>query len=184
MTQTKTNSTHRIIQTITHCAVLIALGMVLPFLTGQIPEVGSTLSPLHIPALLAGFTVGPLWGAVCAFVIPILRSAIFTMPPLFPKACAMALEMATYAAVAGVLQRYLPKNVGWLYLSQVTAMLLGRVVYGIAFALFTINNPNITYSFTAFITGSFVEGLPGIVLHLAIVPPIVLALRKAKLTLE
>ena len=172
---------HNIIRKITYCAVLIALGMVLPFLTGQIPEVGSALSPLHIPALLAGFTVGPIWGAVCAFVIPILRSAIFTMPTMFPMACTMAFEMATYALVGGFLWNCSPKNPLNLYFSQICTMVLGRVVYGIAFALFTVNNPNIHYTFTAFILGCFVDAIPGIVLHLLIVPPIVLALRKANL---
>lgn len=184
MTQAKSFPTSRIIRKITYCAVLIALGLVLPFLTGQIPEVGSALSPLHIPAILAGFTVGPVWGAVCAFIIPILRSAIFTMPPMFPMACTMAFEMAAYALTAGIFQRIFPKTVGYLYLSQGIAMVTGRIVYGIVFALFTLNNPNISYGFTAFITGCFVEAIPGIVLHLIIIPPIVIALRKAKLTAE
>ncbi len=184
MTQQNAVFQNRLLRTVTYCAVLVALGMALPFLTGQIPEIGSALSPMHIPALLAGFTVGPVWGAVCAFVIPVLRSAVFHMPPMFPKAIAMAFEMATYAAACGILQRCLPRRMGWLYVAQAAAMLAGRIVYGAAFALFTLNNPNISYGFTAFIMGSFVEGLPGIVLHLAIIPPIVPALRKAKLTLE
>lgn len=184
MTQTTASPKHRIIKKITYCAVLIALGMVLPFLTGQIPEVGSALSPIHIPALLAGFTVGPVWGAVCSFLLPVLRSAVFSMPPLFPKALAMAFEMAAYAAAGGILWRSFPKKVGFLYLSQISAMLVGRIVYGVMFALFTVNNPNISYGFTAFITGSFVEAVPGIILHLVLVPPVVLALRKARLTVE
>ena len=172
------------VRRITYCAVLIAMGIVLPFLTGQIPEVGSALSPLHIPALLAGFTVGPVWGAVCAVVIPVLRSAIFNMPPMFPMAVTMAFEMAAYALVGGILNRALPKKAGYLYLSQITAMLTGRIVYGILFALFTLNNPSIHYTFTAFILGCFADALPGIILHLVIVPPIVIALRKARLTNE
>lgn len=184
MTQTKPITKSKIIRRITYCAVLIALGIVLPFLTGQIPEIGSALSPLHIPAILAGFTVGPVWGAVCAFIIPILRSAIFTMPPMFPVACAMAFEMAAYALVAGLLQQVFPKKTGFIYAAQGIAMVAGRIVYGIMFALFTMNNPNIHYTFTAFVTGCFVEAIPGIVLHLILIPPIVIALRKAKLTAE
>jgi len=170
-----------VIRTIPYCAVLIALGMVLPFLTGQIPEIGSALSPLHIPALLAGFTVGPVWGAICAFVIPLLRSAIFGMPPMFPNACVMAFEMGTYAAVGGMLYRSFPKRIGWVYLAQIAAMLAGRIVYGVLFALFTMNNPEIHYTVTAFIVGCFVDAVPGIVLHLVIVPPVVAALRRARL---
>ena len=36
-----------------YAAVCLALCMVLPFLTGQIPQIGSALSPMHIPVLLA-----------------------------------------------------------------------------------------------------------------------------------
>ncbi len=185
MTETKTTSkTSKLVRKITYCAVLIALGLVLPFLTGQIPEIGSALSPLHIPALLAGFLVGPWWGAVCAFIIPLLRSFIFTMPPLFPMACTMAFEMATYALVGGLMQKLLPRKVGYLYAAQAVAMVAGRIVYGIMFALFTLNNDAIHYTIKAFVTGCFVEAIPGIILHLILVPPIVIALRKAKLTAE
>ena len=180
----RTSKKNIMIRRITCCAVLIALGIVLPFLTGQIPEVGSALSPLHIPALLAGFVVGPVWGAIASFIIPILRSALFTMPPMFPMACTMAFEMAVYAAVGGILSRAFPKKIIWVYVAQIAAMLAGRIVYGIVFALFTVNNPDISYTFTAFILGCFAEAVPGIVLHLLIVPPIVTALRKAKLTAE
>lgn len=172
---------HNLIRKITYCGVLIALGMVLPFLTGQIPEVGSALSPLHIPALIAGFTVGPVWGTLCAFVIPILRSAVFGMPHMFPMACTMAFEMAAYAAVGGILWHFLPKKPLYLYLSQIGAMVIGRAVYGAMFALFTVNIPGDSYTFAAFIVGCFVEAVPGIVLHLVLVPPVVMALRRAGL---
>ena len=33
-------------------ALCLALCIVLPFLTGQIPQIGSMLSPMHIPVLL------------------------------------------------------------------------------------------------------------------------------------
>ena len=35
---------------LTYSALYLALAMVLPFLTGQIPNIGRMLSPLHIPA--------------------------------------------------------------------------------------------------------------------------------------
>ena len=67
-------------------ALFLALAYVMPFLTGQIPEIGSMLCPLHIPVLLSGFVCGPLWGAVVGFVAPLLRSLTLGMPPLFPTA--------------------------------------------------------------------------------------------------
>ena len=36
-------------------AMMLALALVLPFLTGQIPQVGKMLCPMHFPVLLCGF---------------------------------------------------------------------------------------------------------------------------------
>ena len=84
---------------------MLALGMVLPFLTGQIPSVGSRLLPMHIPALLTGYISGPMYGLLVGFVMPLFRSMIFGMPPMFPTAVAMAFELATYGFIAGLLYR-------------------------------------------------------------------------------
>ena len=84
-------------------AMMLAIGFVLPFLTGQIPEVGSMLLPLHLPALICGFVCGWPWGLAVGFVLPILRSLLFGMPPMIPTALCMAFEMAAYGAAAGVL---------------------------------------------------------------------------------
>ena len=39
-------------------ALFIALGLVLPFFTAQIPTIGRALLPMHLPILLAGFVGG------------------------------------------------------------------------------------------------------------------------------
>ena len=39
-------------------ALFLALGLVLPFLTAQIPQVGSMLLPMHLPVLLGAGGVG------------------------------------------------------------------------------------------------------------------------------
>ena len=36
-------------------AFFMALGIILPFFTGQIPQIGNKLLPMHIPILLCGF---------------------------------------------------------------------------------------------------------------------------------
>ena len=36
-------------------AMFFALGLILPFFTGQIPQIGSMLLPMHIPVFLCGF---------------------------------------------------------------------------------------------------------------------------------
>ena len=67
----------------------LAIAMVLPFVTGQIPEIGAMLCPMHIPALLCGFLCGWPWGLVVGFIAPLLRGAVFGMPVLFPTGVAM-----------------------------------------------------------------------------------------------
>lgn len=157
-------------------ALLLALGLVLPFLTGQIPEVGSRLLPLHLPALLCGFVCGWPWGLAVGAVLPVLRSFLFGMPPLMPTALAMAFEMAAYGAAAGVLYRRC--NV---YVSLVGAMIIGRLVWGVAsWLLYAAFMPN-GFSLAMFWAGGFVNAWPGMVLQLVVVPLIVTALKKAKL---
>ena len=80
----KTKTSNRAIRRMVSAAVCLALCMVLPFLTGQIPQVGSALSPMHIPVLLAGFLCGPWWAMAVGAVAPLLRFALFGMPPHLP----------------------------------------------------------------------------------------------------
>ena len=79
-------------------ALFLALAYVLPFLTGQIPEIGSMLCPMHIPVLLCGFICGWQWGGVVGFVAPLFRSLTLGAPLFFPKAVCMAFELAAYGA--------------------------------------------------------------------------------------
>ena len=119
------------IQKLVISAVCLALCMVLPFLTGQIPEIGSMLCPMHIPVLLCGFLCGPAWAAVVGAIAPLLRFVLFGMPPLFPTGAAMCVELATYGAVSGMLYRALPNKAVNVYVSLLGAMLAGRIVWGI-----------------------------------------------------
>jgi len=53
--------------------MFIALGWLLPFITGQIQQVGNMLCPMHLPVLIAGFVLGPWYGCVIGMVIPLKR---------------------------------------------------------------------------------------------------------------
>ena len=91
-------------------ALFLALAYVLPFLTGQIPEIGSMLCPMHLPVLLCGFICGPIWGMVVGLVVPIFRSLTLGMPALLPTALCMTFELAAYGAVTGIMHRVLPRK--------------------------------------------------------------------------
>lgn len=161
-------------------ALMLALAYILPNFTGNIPQFGSMLLPMHLPILLCGFLCGGPWGAAVGFIAPLMRSAVLGMPPMFPTAVSMAFELAAYGFVTGFLYQRLPKNLGGIYTSLISAMVCGRVVWGVVRALMTLAGNN-TFSFAAFIAGAFTTAIPGIILQLAVIPALVLALQKAKL---
>ena len=165
---------------LTCSALCVALAMVLPLVTGHIPTIGKALSPMHIPVMLCGFVCGWPWGLVVGFVSPLLRSLLFGFPAILPGGVAMAFELATYGAVSGLLYKVLPKKVPYLYVSLLVSMVAGRVVWGIA-RFFIAGLQHGSFPFSAFLAGAVTNAVPGIVLHIFLIPPLVLALRRAKL---
>ncbi len=167
-------------------AVLLALGMVLPFLTGQLPTIGQAISPLHIPALICGLTCGPVYGAALRVILPLLRSLVFGMPPLVPVAVPMAFELCIYGLFCGLLYPFFRRimrkksNLIPMLAALVLAMLLGRLVGGAAKAV-VMGITGKGYTFQAFLAGYFTGTAIGALIHIILVPAIVLALEKAKL---
>lgn len=160
--------------------LFLALGLVLPFVTAQIPSIGSKLLPMHIPVLLAGFACGAPYGLIIGFITPLLRSILFGMPPLFPTATAMAFELAAYGLLTGLFASLLPKKNLFIYPNLILSMVLGRVIWGIvSMILYGINGTSFTWKI--FITGAFINALPGILIQLVLIPIIVVALRKGRL---
>ena len=178
MTSSKLN-----IKSIVLTALFVAIGLMLPQAMHMIPNAGSVILPMHIPVLLCGMTVGGLYGAVCGILCVSLSMLINGMPPLFPVGICMVFELATYGLVAGLgykLFRCRTKP-HMVYAARVTAMLFGRVVNGMAMSL-AMGMADKAYTVQAFLMGAFVTALPGIILQLIIIPPIVMALAKTNLT--
>lgn len=162
-----------------YAAVCLTLCMVLPFLTGQIPQFGGMLCPMHIPVLLAGFLCGSGWAAAVGLAAPVLRYLLFGMPPLLPVGFAMTFELVAYGVAAGLLYRVLPKKKGSVYAALVGAMLVGRAVWGAA-AKIIYGAMGMEFTWELFFAGAFLDAIPGIMLHLVLIPALVLALKKAK----
>ena len=171
-------SNKTVVRDLVSAGVCLALCMVLPFLTGQIPQIGSAISPMHIPVLLAGFLCGPWWAAAVGAVAPLLRFALFGMPPIFPTGMAMCFELAAYGLVSGLLYARLPKKTGNIYVSLVAAMLAGRVVWGVAMMVL-MGVSGSAFTWAAFLSGAFIKAVPGIIIHILLIPVLVMALRKA-----
>lgn len=161
-------------------ALFLAISFVMPFLTGQIPEIGSMLCPMHIPVLLCGFICGWPWGFAVGFIAPLLRSFTLGMPPLFPTAVCMAFELAAYGLVSGLMHKLLPRKKPYIYCSLLAAMLVGRLVWGVAMLIcMGINGGGFT--FAAFLAGAFTNAIPGIILQLVLVPLLVAVLDNPKI---
>jgi uridine kinase/thiamine transporter ThiT len=163
--------------------LFMALGYVLPFLTGQIPEIGSMLCPMHIPVLICGFICGWPWGLCVGFVTPLLRSLTLGAPMLFPRAVCMAFELATYGAIAGLMHKFLPKKRPYLYVSLLTSMILGRVVWGVSM-LVCMGIKDGVFTFATFIAGAVTNAIPGIIVQIILVPVVVFLIENALLQKE
>ena len=163
-----------------YSAMCLALCLVLPFLTGQIPEIGKRLSPMHIPVFLCGFLCGWPWAPAVGAIAPILRSLLFGMPKIYPDAVCMMFELATYGLVAGILYKALPRKTWSIYVTLLTGMIAGRIVWGIAkWALLGLAGTPFTMQM--FLAGAIFNAIPGIILHIILIPVIVMALDKAGL---
>lgn len=159
-------------------AFFMALGVVLPFLTGQIQQIGNMLLPMHIPVLLCGFICGWQYGLAVGFITPLLRSALFGMPPLVPTAAAMAVELAVYGLATGLLYKKLPKKTPYLYVSLLCAMIAGRAAWGIVgIPLYGMAGKG--FSVQIFLSGALLNAIPGIILQIVLIPVIMMALERA-----
>ena len=161
------------LQKLTVSSLFLALAFVLPFLTGQIPEIGAMLCPLHIPVLLCGFICGAPWGLAVGLIAPLLRSLILGMPPLFPTAVCMAFELAAYGLLAGLLHRALPARKGYIYLSLVIAMAVGRLVWGSAMLL-CLGISGSSFTWAAFWAGAVINAVPALILQIVLIPLLVM----------
>ena len=171
------SSKHKNLRQLILAAMFLTLALALPFLTGQIPQVGSALCPMHIPVLLCGFFCGPWYALAVGLVAPLLRFALFGMPPLLPTGIAMCFELATYGFVSGLLYKLLPGKKVFTYVTLIAAMLAGRIIWGIARVILA-GLAQSEFAWTAFLSGAFVNAVPGIILHILLIPVLVIALKR------
>ena len=161
------------------CALCIALCVVLPMAFHAIANAGMIFLPMHIPVLLCGLACGWPYGLICGVLGPLLSGVLTGMPgpAVLPE---MMVECGVYGLVCGLmmLRVHTGKLYADLYISQITAMLLGRVLSGVCKALLFAPA---TFSIAAWATASFVTGLPGIIIQLVLLPSLVVALTKARL---
>ena len=155
-------------------SVLVALGVLLPMAFHMVGAAGPIFLPMHIPALLAGFLLGPYCGFCVGLLSPLISGLSTGMPPI-PVLPIMAVELAVYGAIGGWLYRDRKLSI---WLSLIAAMTAGRLAAAIgAFALVELFGVKINP--LVFITGAVLTGLPGITVQLMLVPLLVRRLAAA-----
>ena len=157
-------------------AMFLAIGIILPFFTGQIPQIGNLLLPMHFTIFLCTFVCGWQYGTAVGVMLPLLRSFMFGAPVFFPNAISMAFELCVYGLIAGIIYQSIKnKNILSVYTSMITAMICGRVVWGIA-QLILLGIKSEAFTLQMFFAAAFVNAIPGILLQLILIPPIISAL--------
>jgi hypothetical protein len=160
-------------------AMFIAFCVILPMAFHAV-GLGSTFAPMHIPVLMCGLISGGAYGLICGMVGPLLSSVITGMPgaAMLPS---MVPELMAYGLVSGLLMKRVRtgKLYADLYISLGAAMLIGRVVAGIAKMLLFMGGEG--YSLGLWISAHFVTAAPGIVCHLVVIPILISTLMRAKL---
>lgn len=163
--------------------ICLALCLVLPFVTGQIPEIGNMLCPMHLPVLLCGLVCGWGYGAIVGAIAPLLRFLLFGRPILFPTGFSMCIELAAYGLIVGLLYSRLHAKMYHIYIALIGAMLGGRFAWGLVRWMMAMGF-GVEFSWKIFVAEGFITAVPGMVSQLILIPVLVLALSKAGIRID
>jgi len=205
MIEPRTKSGFRDAHFLAYTALLIAVGVLLPMIFHQMGIAGKVFLPMHFPVIIAGFLFGPLSGVLVGCFSPVLSFLLTGMPP-FPTVLAMVPELMTYGAVSGWLYRGVRASVciSWLsamvgrligrqpeaiwrwasvYVSLLSTMIAGRIVYGLAlWPMIPIMgfDPGSQKTIFGLVIFGVATGLPGIIGQLVLIPLLVRGIRRAR----
>ena len=169
---TSPRKTHAMVLT----ALFVTLGLIIPYVTGHafgIP--GTILLPMHLPVLLCGLLLGARLGALCGLVTPLLSSVLTGMPPMYPMLPIMMLQLTTLGLVSGMMYRRFRVP---LYPALLIAIVAGWAVYGLTFSILLLRAAELR---APSMLTAITTGIPGMVVQLVLIPPILLVLKKYRL---
>ena len=175
-----TTEHHYHLKKLTVSAMMLAIALLLPFLTGQLPAIGNMLSPMHIPVLLTGMLCGPIFGFAVGVVAAPLRFVLFGMPRM-PNVLYMTAELAAYGLLSGIFYNILPKRKISLYASLLLSMIGGRIAYAIIFISINLSNAKTPEALILpIVSATVLIAWPGMILQVLIIPTLLIVLQKAK----
>ncbi|MBQ2987490.1 MAG: ECF transporter S component [Clostridia bacterium] len=172
---------HDHLKKLTVSAMMLAIALLLPFLTGQLPSVGKMLAPMHLPVLLCGLICGPIFGFAVGAVAAPLRFVLFGAPQM-PNVLYMTSELAAYGLLSGIFSRILPRRKLSLYVSLILSMIGGRIAYAIIFISINLSNAKTVEALILpIISATVLTAWPGMILQIVIIPTLLIVLEKAKI---
>ncbi|MFI3207140.1 MAG: ECF transporter S component, partial [Clostridia bacterium] len=80
----------------------------------------------------------------------------------------------------GLLYSKLPKKPISIFISLISAMIAGRLVWGLASMIIYGIQGTSVFTISIFISGALLTAIPGIILQLVLIPSIILILQRAK----
>lgn len=153
--------------------LMLAIGIILPYIFHATGINGTIFSPMHIPVLLAGLLLGAKLGFWVGLLCPFLNFLISGMPPV-PMLWVMMVELSLYGIFTGMLYKHLKMN---LMLSLIGAMVIGRL--GGAFMAFLLSSAfGLKLNPIMFLKGATIVAWPGILIQLIFIPIIVKAYKE------
>ena len=150
--------------------LFLALALVLPVLF-HAAGLGSAFLPMFFPILLAGFFTAPIVAIAVGCTAPLVSALLTGMPPFFPPvAFIMMLEGCVLGGGAAWMHQ---KFRGGIYPTLILTLILDRLVLfgSVLLAAAWLDLPQGVLGMA-----SVVRGLPGIILILVIIPPLVKSL--------
>ncbi|MEW5924115.1 MAG: ECF transporter S component [Candidatus Zixiibacteriota bacterium] len=161
---------------IAYSSLFLALAILLPIVVHQFGLAGRIFLPMHIPVLICGFIAGPMAGVIIGLLAPFLSHLLTSMPPTYAVPL-MTMELPLYGLMAGLAFNKLKLNI---YVALIAAMVVGRLAFALGLLILGrfIELPYGPLEFFA-AGGAVVTGIPGIIIQIIIIPPIVAALKRA-----
>lgn len=134
---------------------------------------GRIFLPMHIPVLLAGLICGPISGFVVGILAPGLSFVLTGMPPPYAVPL-MSIELPLYGLAAGLIYYKLKLNI---YVALAVSLIAGRLGFALGLLLLGLFI-ELPYGVGTYFKVAVVAGLPGICIQLALIPPVVAAIRR------
>lgn len=152
--------------------LLLSMGILLPMVFHVFGMTGPMALPMHIPVLLGGFLLPTNLALLLGIITPIISGLLTGMPVMFPMAVIMAFELGMYGFIASIAAKKLNDLP-----SLLIAMVSGRITAGLVVALL-VQFFGVKMNPVIYLKGAVITGIPGIIIQLIFIPPLVYAIRR------